>query len=161
MFSAEKVETWSSGGIKIIATFFGVGYAPVAQGTLAALAVLPVYYLVRGNSWLFAGSTIFLIILGFSVSGRAERIFGKKDASQVTIDDASGMLLALFLIPQRPAYIIAAFILFRMFDILKVPPAKRLEGLKGSPGIMLDDIVAGIYANLILQTIRYALYAIR
>jgi len=147
--------------IKITATFFGVGYAPVAQGTLAALAALVVYYLVRDNAWLFAGSTLFLVILGFLVSGRAERIFGKKDASQITIDDASGMLLALFLIPQRQAYIIAAFILYRMFDILKVQPAKRFEDLKGSPGIMLDDIVAGIYANLILQIVRCTLYVIR
>jgi len=138
-----------------------VGYAPVAQGTLAALAALVVYYLVRDNAWLFAGSTLFLVILGFLVSGRAERIFGKKDASQITIDDASGMLLALFLIPQRQAYIIAAFILYRMFDILKVQPAKRFEDLKGSPGIMLDDIVAGIYANLILQIVRCTLYVIR
>lgn len=147
--------------IKILATFFGIGYLPFATGSLAAVAALAVYYFIKINPVIYTAVTLLLIFLGFWVSDRAERIFGKKDASQITIDDACGMLVALFLVPQKLAYIVAALFIYRLFDILKVPPIGRLEGLKGGAGVMLDDIVAGIYTNLILQTIRYTLYAIR
>ena len=146
--------------IKLIATFFYIGYSPVARGTMSALSVLVVYYFVKDNPAIYVCTALFMILLGFLVSGKAEKIFGKKDAPEITIDDACGMLVALFLIPQNINYITAAFFMYRAFDILKVPPTRKIENLKGSSGIMLDDIIAGIYTNIILQTIHYTLSTI-
>jgi len=97
--------------------------------------------------------TLTLIILGFLVSGRAEKIFNKKDARCIVIDEVSGMLLALIFIPYDIKLLILAFILFRILDTLKPYPAGRLENLPASIGIMGDDIVAGLYANVILQVV--------
>jgi len=143
--------------IKIFATFFYIGYLPVARGTLSALAALVLYYFVKDSLLCYTLTTLFLILAGFLVSGKAENIFNKKDASEITIDDASGMLVALFLIPQKPVYIITGFLLYRLFDITKIPPLKKIETLKGSAGVMCDDLVAGIYTNLILQALRLIL----
>jgi len=139
--------------IKFIATFFYMGYIPIASGTATSLGALGLYYFVKGNLPLHAVLIVVLLILGFLLSGRAERIFQEKDAHQITIDEAAGMLIALFLIPQELPYIASAFILFRLFDILKVPPLKRIEKLPGSAGVMLDDIVAAIYANVLVQIV--------
>jgi len=140
--------------IKAIATFFYTGYLPM-RGTFASLFALLLYYIVRDSIGLYIFTTLFLIVLGFLVSSKAEKIFGAKDPGEVTIDEASGMMVALFLVPKLPIYVISGFILFRLFDIVKPPPIKRLEDIGGAPGIMLDDILAGIYANLILQVVYY------
>ncbi len=140
--------------IKILATFFGVGYFPLMRGTLSALAVFPAYYFIKDNAVVYTVTILLLCITGFFISDKAERIFKRKDASEITIDDACGALIALFLIPQRPLCIITAFILYRVFDIIKVPPARQLEALKGGYGIMLDDIVVGAYANIAVQILH-------
>lgn len=137
--------------VKTIATFFYIGYLPGPKGTFSALAALLVYCLIKGSILSYILITLILCLLGFLVSGRAEEIFGRKDAPQIVIDDACGMLVALFLVPQRLVYIISAVVLYRVLDIIKAPPIRRLEGLKGAPGVMLDDIVAGIYTNILLQ----------
>ena len=147
--------------IKLIATFFYTGYSPVAGGTISSLLVLAVYYFVKDNPAIHACAALGMIFLGFLVTGKAEKIFGKKDAPEITIDEACGMLVALFLIPQNIIYIAAAFFMYRAFDILKVPPMKKIENLKSSSGIMLDDIIAGVYTNIILQAIHYTLSAKR
>ena len=90
-------------------------------------------------------------VLGFLISGRAEKLFGRKDPSCIVIDEVSGMLLSLLFIPHDLKYIIAAFFLFRIFDTLKPFPAGRLQSLKGSTGIMIDDIIAAFYTNILLQ----------
>ena len=91
--------------------------------------------------------------MGVIFSGEAEKIYKRKDAQMIVIDEACGMLLALFFVPVSMFSIILGFFIFRIFDILKPPPAKRMEKLTGSLGIMFDDIVAEIYTNLILQII--------
>jgi len=85
------------------------------------------------------------------LSGRAEKIFNKKDAGCIVIDEVSGMLLSLIFIPYDIKLVILAFILFRILDALKPFPLDRLQSLNGSIGIMSDDIVAGLYTNIILQ----------
>jgi phosphatidylglycerophosphatase A len=86
-------------------------------------------------------------------AGEAEKIYKRKDASMIVIDEATGMLLSLFCVPFSMFAVILGFFLFRIFDILKPPPARRMEKLTGSLGIMFDDIIAAIYTNLILQII--------
>ena len=150
--------------IRGIATVFGIGYIPYAQGTLASLVGLGLYLLIyHCREWLdmsygswqlfYMSITGFVIITGFLVSGRAERIFGKKDSQHIVIDEVSGMLLALLFIPFNVFYIGAGFALYRLFDIIKIYPLNRLERLPAGWGIMLDDLAAGLYVTIILQVI--------
>ncbi len=143
--------------IKAISTFFYVGYLPFIPGTLASIVALFLFYLARNSGLAQVFLTLAVIILGFLVSGRAEEVFNKKDPKYVVIDEVAGMLLSLAFIPYDIRIAVIAFILFRIFDILKPFPIKRLEKLPGAAGIMCDDIAAGIYTNIILQIIlRFA-----
>ena len=139
--------------IKFITSFFYLGHSPFMPGTMGSLGGLFIYFLVRNNEILYGFTILFLFLLGVLFSGEAERIYKRKDAQMIVIDEACGMLLALFFVPFSMFSVILGFFLFRIFDILKPQPAKRLEKLAGSLGIMFDDIVAAIYTNVILQII--------
>lgn len=139
--------------IKLITSFFYLGHSPFMPGTMGSLGGLIVYFLVRNNEILYGFSILFLFLLGIILSGEAEKIYKRKDAEMIVIDEACGMLLALFFVPMNMFAVILGFFLFRILDILKPPPAKRMEKLTGSLGIMFDDIVAAIYTNLALQVI--------
>jgi len=138
---------------KLLGTFFGVGYFPLASGTVGSLAGLLVFWLLRNNIWAYGLVTILITVLGFLVSGRCERIFGRHDPREVVIDEVSGMLIALLLFPFRLPLAILAFFIFRGLDAVKPPPADRLEKLSGSLGIMLDDIAVGVYTWIIFQLV--------
>ena len=138
---------------KIIATVFGIGYFPIAQGTLAGLAGVGLYLLIRNNTFIYLAVLSIILIVGFIVSGKAERIFAEKDSRKIVIDDFSGILIAYLFIPFVTHYIIIGFLIYRMLDIIKLYPINKLEKLPSGWGIMLDDIVAGLYTNLILQVI--------
>jgi len=120
------------------------------MGSLGGLAL---YFLVKASDLLYGFMILFLFFLGVLFAGEAEKVYRRKDAKMIVIDEGCGMLLALFLVPCNPYSVIFGFFLFRIFDILKPPPAKRMERLTGSLGIMFDDIVAAIYTNMILQVI--------
>lgn len=139
--------------IKFITSFFYLGHSPFIPGTIGSLGGLLVYFLVRNNEILYGFTILFLFVLGVLFSGEAERIYKRKDAQMIVIDEACGMLLALFFVPFSMFSVILGFFLFRILDILKPQPAKRLEKLTGSLGVMFDDIVAAIYTNVILQVI--------
>ena len=122
-------------------------------GTFGSLAGLLLYYLVK-DSWTANLLLVLAVtVLGFLISGRAEKIFGAKDPGCIVIDEVSGMLLSLMFIPYDLKYVVAAFFLFRVFDTLKPFPAARFQSLKGSLGIMADDIIAAIYTNILLQVV--------
>ena len=137
-----------------VATAFGAGYAPVAPGTLGS-AVGLLLWLVLPSSPLVQGIAILALFAIGSWSGSgAERHFGRTDPGQGVVDEVAGMLVTLFLFPAGSigwAAALGAFLLFRIADIIKPFPANRLEGLPGGIGIMADDIMAGIYANLALR----------
>ena len=88
-------------------------------------------------------------------SGRAEKISGITDPSFVVIDEVAGQLITLFLLPFSWKILIAGFILFRVFDVIKPFPARRAEKLHGGWGIMMDDVLAGLYGNILLQLTHY------
>ena len=135
---------------KIIATFFFVGYLPLVPGTWGSLAGVLVYLLVRHNTYLFLGTFTALFFLGLYTGGRTEEILGKKDDKRIVIDEVVGILLVYLLIPQYKPYLIAGFVLFRLFDFLKPYPARRLEKLPHSWGIMADDVIAALYSYLVI-----------
>lgn len=139
--------------IKIISTIFYIGYLPFIPGTFGSIAGLFIFYLIKDNVFIYLFSTCFLIILGFLVTGKAEEMLNKKDSRCIVIDETSGMLLSLIFIPYNVKLIVIAFLLFRILDTLKPPPAVLLQNKKGSIGIMSDDIVAGVYTNIILQIV--------
>ena len=139
--------------VKLITSFFYLGHSPFMPGTMGSLGGLAVYFLVKNNDILYGFTLLFMFLLGVTFAGEAEKIYKKKDPSMIVIDEACGMLLALFFIPYNLFLVILGFFLFRIFDILKPAPAKRMEKLTGSLGIMFDDIIAAIYTNLILQIV--------
>ncbi|MFA7676546.1 MAG: phosphatidylglycerophosphatase A [Candidatus Omnitrophota bacterium] len=148
-----KAKIWDKASV-LLATLFGTGYFPLCPGTAAGVLGLLVFIVIK-SPVVFIVFTFLATMVSFPVSSRAERIFGKKDPKQIVIDDFCGMLITFIFIPHDIRFIISGFFLFRMLDMLKIPPANVVEGYKGSLGIVGDDIVAGIYANLILQAVRF------
>jgi len=120
-------------------------------GTFASLAGLLVYFLVKYNYSVYISVTVLITALGFLVSGAAEKLFNKKDPRFVVIDEVSGMLLSLLFVPYDFKWVVAAFFIFRILDTLKPYPSGQLQNIKGSAGIMLDDIIAAVYTNILLQ----------
>jgi len=141
----------------LFASFFYTGYLPYAPGTWASLISVVLWFLFPWNSLSFRLCLILIVlIVGIFVSGIAEKRTEKKDPSFIVIDEVAGMWLTLALIPkitfpENIGKIIFALLAFRFFDILKVPPIKKLESIPGGFGIMLDDIVAGIYAGTLVN----------
>lgn len=138
---------------RLIATVFCIGYIPVASGTMGSIAALFLYYFIGDNLALLTAAIILCAALGFLTAGKVERFFGGKDSGKIVIDEFVGMLISLYLLPWNMGYMIAAFLLFRFFDIVKPWPIRAIERMDGSSGVMLDDIAAGVYTNLILQIV--------
>ena len=136
-----------------VATAFGVGYVPIASGTFGSAAGL-VLWLALPSATLIQAATIgSLFGIGAWTAGIAERHFEATDPAPVVIDEVMGMLLTLFMNPVGWAGAVAAFVLFRIFDVIKPYPADRLERLPGGLGVMADDTMAAIYANIALRAL--------
>ena len=134
-----------------VASVGGVGYAPIAPGTAGSAASLLLLVAV-GPDPLRVGVVIGLSCLFSLLSIRgAERCFGKTDARQIVIDEVAGMAVSLWWIPHTWPLLAAGFFLFRLFDITKPPPLRALERLASPWGVLLDDVGAGLYVNLLLH----------
>jgi phosphatidylglycerophosphatase A len=137
-----------------IATWFGCGYAPFAPGTWGSLgALVPAFLLVRAGwqPWYFLVLALVALPVAIWAAGAAERYSGKEDPSLVVVDEVLGQWVTL----AGAATLnwkswLAAFLLFRAFDILKPPPVRQLENLHGGTGIVADDVMAGVYGALVL-----------
>jgi phosphatidylglycerophosphatase A len=130
----------------------------VASGTVGTLAAIPLYLILAGlpiSYYLL--SLISLTIFSFWVSGKAEAIFNEKDSGKIVIDEVVGYLVTMTGVSLSLPAIILGFFLFRFFDIVKVPPANIIDRrLKNGIGVVMDDVVAGIYACLLLHlTLRF------
>lgn len=132
-----------------------VGYSPFAPGTFGSLWGIFLYYqFLELQPLFYVFITLVLFFVGIRIADRAEKVLGKKDDQKIVIDEVSGMMFSLIFIPKKLELIIAAFVLFRIFDIFK--PIKRLEKIKGGMGIMADDLFAGVLTNGILQIYVYS-----
>ena len=138
---------------KITATFFGAGYFPLAPGTITSAIIVLLYkFFLHRLSWPFYLLLFFfLFILGIFVSDVYSRTLKKDDPRTVVIDEAAGQLIALFLLSPQWALCAASFVLFRLFDIVKPFPIKQVESFPRGFGIMLDDIVAAIFAGILIN----------
>jgi phosphatidylglycerophosphatase A len=137
-----------------IATVGGVGWAPVAPGTVASLVTVLVLWLVPFSQ---AALVVFLIavtVIGTWAAEHAERALGVKDPGAIVIDEVAGMTLSVLALPRTPLVLALAFVLFRIFDIVKPPPARQAQALPGGFGVMVDDLVAGLYALVIVAALR-------
>ncbi|MGD0336447.1 MAG: phosphatidylglycerophosphatase A [Candidatus Omnitrophota bacterium] len=144
----------------ITSSFFFVGYLPFIPGTFGSIAGVGLFYLLRMNQALYICGFLVVLCAGFLVGGQAEKIYAKKDPACVVIDEVTGMLLALAFLPFYNIVVVTvAFFFFRLLDTLKPYPAYRLQRLRGSAGIMVDDLIAGLYTNIILQVaLRLAVF---
>lgn len=148
-------QPWRLGLAVWLATGFWVGLCPLAPGTVGALWGLP---LAWGLSYLpilaqLAILTV-LFVAGIPLCTAAAHRLGKKDPGSVVWDEIVSMGVTFLWVPLTPLTLIAGFALHRLFDITKPPPARQLERLPDGLGIMADDLVAGIYANLCLQGLQ-------
>ena len=136
-----------------IATVFGVGYIPVASGTFGSAVGLLLWAALPTTMVVHAAVIVLLFVIGSWSGSIAERHFGRTDPGQVVLDEVMGMLVTLFLNPVGWRGAIGAFFLFRISDIVKPYPARQLERLHGGVGVMADDAMAAIYANIALRAI--------
>jgi phosphatidylglycerophosphatase A len=133
-----------------------VGRFPVAPGTAGTIVGIFLYVLMKPLAPApYFALCIAIFFLGTCAADRAESILGAKDSPSIVIDEIAGFLVAMFMVPTSWRFIAAGFLLFRAFDIVKPWPLKRLQDLHGGLGVMLDDIGAGIYANLVLQAAAF------
>jgi len=136
-----------------LASVFGVGYVPFAPGTFGSAAGLLLWWLLPASPFAQAVAIVGTFVVGSWSGTVAERYFGKTDPRHVVIDEVMGMLITLFLVPVGWRGAIGGFLLFRLFDVVKPWPSNRLEQLHGGVGVMADDGMAAIYANLALRII--------
>ena len=140
----------------ILSSCFGFGLIPVAQGTFGTLAGIPLAIaLAHVGPMAAAYLLFFFVLLAIWTSDRSARALEKDDPAEVVIDETAGLLLTLFLLPATGFNLCLGFILFRLFDILKPYPIRRLEKVEGGAGIVLDDLLAGVYGNLCLRLIGF------
>jgi phosphatidylglycerophosphatase A len=140
---------------KLISTFFYSGYFPVARGTFASLITLVIiWFLIPSYYYILIPISIGLFFISVWSSTLAEEFFGK-DGKPIVIDEVTGMVISLIFVPARIVPYAGAFLLFRFFDVIKPPPARGMERLKGGWGVTMDDVIAAVYANLCLQLILY------
>lgn len=149
MSSARKRLAWT------LATWFGCGLSSRAPGTVGTLGALPLYLLVRGHGTLAVLATAAIVTAaGVWASNVVVRDSGEKDPQRVVIDEVAGVLVALAAAPPTWGGVALAVGLFRLFDITKPFPARRAERLPEGWGVVLDDLVAGVWAALAVLAAR-------
>ncbi|MBI3797287.1 MAG: phosphatidylglycerophosphatase A [Deltaproteobacteria bacterium] len=144
--------------ILFLATGAYSGYAPVASGTVGSLVALPLIFLSAQLLHVSAVLQICALVLAIAgacwVAGAAEAYLDEHDSGKIVVDEIVGFLTATALLDLTFPRLIVAFFLFRLFDILKPPPARYFDQhVSGGVGVVLDDVCAGIYANLIVRVL--------
>jgi len=144
--------------ILFLATGAYSGYAPIASGTIGSLVALPLIFL--STQLLHVSSALQVVILVLAivgacwVAGAAEQYLGEHDSGKIVVDEMVGFLTATALLDLTLLRLLVAFFLFRLFDILKPPPARYFDQhVPGGVGVVLDDVCAGIYVNLIVRVL--------
>lgn len=150
---------WIRNGTILLASGAGLGFLPVMPGTFGTLLGVPVSAAINrlaiAQPLLAAGALAGLVLVALLLADRAARLFAAKDPQIVVIDEIAGFAVANLCNDTIPE-VIAAFVLFRLFDIAKIFPGRRFERLPGGAGIVLDDLVAGLYTLIIVRTVSWA-----
>jgi len=142
---------------KLFTTTLGIGYIPKGSGTVAAVFCCDCWFFAFGGGhapplWPSVIVTILVTLIGVWSSSVVEKTWGK-DPSRVVIDEVAGMCISLLFIPVKLKYMIPALILFRFFDIVKPLYVRKMENLPGGWGIMMDDVLSGVYTNILVYSV--------
>jgi len=142
-----------------LATGCYTGYSPLAPGTTGTLAAIPIYFLLAHLPALYYLSILLgSICIAIWASDGAEVLLQSRDCRHIVIDEMVGFMVAMFMVPPTLRNVLLGFFLFRAFDIVKPFPIRALEErVRGGYGVVLDDIIAGIYANLVIQVLRFTM----
>jgi phosphatidylglycerophosphatase A len=138
----------------VLASAFGAGYAPVASGTVGSFVTVVAIWLLPVTPQRILVALIAVTIVGVWAGSRVERVLGRKDPGIIVIDEVAGMLLSVILLPPTIPVLLTAFLLFRLFDIWKPFPARESQVLTGGVGVMVDDLIAGLYALVLVLGAR-------
>ena len=143
--------------VLFLATGFFVGTVPFAPGTFGTIIGLPVCFLIsKLNIFLAVICALLFIFFAIWVAAAAGKILKKEDPAEIVIDEIAGLIVTFVGLPFTPKTAIAGFVIFRAFDIFKPFPIRTFEEkVAGGPGIVLDDVMAGIYGNIILRLAIY------
>ena len=154
-----QMEKFRKAVIIFIAQGAYTGRFPVAPGTAGTLAAIPLYYFVmlRLSATGYIAVCLVLFLIGTWAAGHAETLLNRKDSPSIVIDEIVGYLLAMFLLPLGWGFVIAGFFLFRVFDVLKPYPLNSLQKIRGGLGVMIDDIGAAVYTNVVLRVVAAVL----
>lgn len=134
----------------VIATWFGLGFSPIAPGTVGTIAALPLYFALRGSgSFAVLAAAVVLALAGVWAAGIVAEQTGRDDPQIVVVDEVAGVLVALAFAPHTFAGVAVAVIAFRIFDMTKPFPAGAAERLPAGWGIVVDDLVAGAWASVV------------
>ena len=142
---------------RFVATFFYLGKLPFAPGSWGSLGALLLWLLLPVTFSVHLSVIIILFVLGVYSSNRIAKYLDDHDPSEVVIDEVVGMGISLFMLPHSPGLYLLAFILFRVFDILKPSIIYRIQNLPGGWGIMLDDVLAGLITFALVNGIAIIL----
>jgi len=145
--------------IVFLATAGYAGFVPLAPGSAGSLVGLIVAWAIFGGVWQVPSMIVVPVfaaafVAAWWISGQAEEILNQPDSSHIVIDEVLGMVATMFLNPVDRGHLIIGFVLFRLFDIVKPFPAGFIDRrLRGGAGVMLDDLAAAIYANIMLRMV--------
>ncbi len=140
-----------------MATVGGAGYAPVAPGTVGSAVTVLALWLIPFSRLALVLGLVGVVVVGTWAAQRVERALEKKDPGVIVVDEVAGMMLSVLVFPLTPAVLAVGFVLFRLFDIVKPFPAHPAQRLHGGIGVVLDDLIAGLYALAVLALLRWAL----
>jgi phosphatidylglycerophosphatase A len=153
----EKITERLSLAEQVVATGLFIGHVPFAPATWACAISVIIWYFTRPVLLLYIILTIALFFIGVVVAKRFEHVYGR-DPSVVVIDEYACFLIPLAFVPRSVLFIVIAFLVFRMFDIIKPPPLRRLEHVTGGWGVMLDDLGAALYTSIVVLICRIVLH---
>lgn len=131
-----------------------MGYAPVASGTVASAVALVLLWLIPFTTLGLAWTVGVVTAVGLWAGGRVERVLGQKDPGIIVVDEVAGMALSVLVLPRTIPVLLVAFFLFRLFDVWKPFPARESQAFTGGLGVMIDDLVAGVYALVLVMGAR-------
>ncbi|MBW2057461.1 MAG: phosphatidylglycerophosphatase A [Deltaproteobacteria bacterium] len=144
--------SWFRHAVVILSTGLYVGFCPVAPGTAGTLLAVPLFLVLSRLSPLSYGITVLAFLFAAAwISGAGEVVFGEKDSGRIVIDEIGGFLVTMGFIPPLPFYVASGFLLFRLLDVTKPFPIRRLEKLEYGCGVVADDVMAGIYSAGVLH----------
>jgi len=153
---AETERTRRGSLIQQIAVIFSTGlytgYSPIAPGTVGTIVAVLLYLALSRLSPVLYGITVLaFLLMACWTAGMAEHILRTRDSQRIVIDEVAGFLVTMTFLPPTTGHMLLGFALFRLFDMVKPFPIRRLEGLKGGYGVVADDVMAGIYANMVVR----------